>query len=460
MHLILIERRSGVASRRRESHRSKEQSETWSARVVVVRIATASLSLRWWPTLFQVLDVGISIDAPGDWYDIYARPFEHDLLSFELEHGVEVERVEYNRRRLAKLADQKNGGGPLPRLHRSVRADRARAGADTVLVTGPFVTSRPTSRESKIAGARSPVAGASRGSRIRPLPERHALHSGARGCAGRCVPEAGGVSGAVDDAEGNAQPILAEVQALRKDLVACALCGTDVERLPRHGRRENEPRLDQPALHLSAASARDRALPRARGGRAFVNLDPTIGSGGRDDSSRRLSTRVCRSRACENTASGKVGGHGVTFLCPGGSSQQRTQRALVDLTEQAATLARREFGLGMHFGLSVLPSSLTEQYQTALAAAESAVSKGVRLVDAGDALPAENPLGALRRELGERVEENPQTLPARFDRYLEAVAVRCGYRLESGGSAPRGGFRARRGILPRWRCDGSQKFAR
>jgi AraC-like DNA-binding protein len=112
----------------------------------------------------------------------------------------------------------------------------------------------------------------------------------------------------------------------------------------------------------------------------------------------------------------------------------------MDLTEQAASLARRRFGLGMHFGLCALPVSLTEQYQTALAAAESAVSKGVRMVDASDALPAENPLGALRRELGERVEESPKTLPARFDRYLEAVAVRCGYRLDPAGAHLEAGF--------------------
>src|SRR6478736_9223351 len=97
---------------------------------------------------FQVLDVGISIDAPGDWYDIYARPFEDNLLSFELEHGVEVERVEYNRRHLTQARRRKRTVVAHYRGFTDLFVPIApRTGADTVLVTGPFVTSRPTSRE-------------------------------------------------------------------------------------------------------------------------------------------------------------------------------------------------------------------------------------------------------------------------------------------------------------------------
>jgi YesN/AraC family two-component response regulator len=52
-------------------------------------------------------------------------------------------------------------------------------------------------------------------------------------------------------------------------------------------------------------------------------------------------------------------------------------------------------------------------------------------VQAGDDFAAASPLGPLRKELAKLVEENPAVLPARFDRHLDAVAVRSRYRLDS-----------------------------
>jgi AraC-like DNA-binding protein len=83
---------------------------------------------------------------------------------------------------------------------------------------------------------------------------------------------------------------------------------------------------------------------------------------------------------------------------------------------------------------------LSEQVQAALAAAESAVSQGVRLVHATAGQPTESPLAALQRELGTRLEEKPDALPARFDRYLEAVGARCGFRLDPARAYLEAGF--------------------
>jgi AraC-like DNA-binding protein len=90
--------------------------------------------------------------------------------------------------------------------------------------------------------------------------------------------------------------------------------------------------------------------------------------------------------------------------------------------------------------MSVLPLPLSRQYQVALGAAETALSQGVAMVHATEDAPTPTPLGRLRQELGRLVDEKPQALPARFDRFLEAVAVRCGYRLEPARAHVEAGF--------------------
>jgi AraC-like DNA-binding protein len=73
-----------------------------------------------------------------------------------------------------------------------------------------------------------------------------------------------------------------------------------------------------------------------------------------------------------------------------------------------------------------------ESYRSALAAAETALVKGERSVMAGvePTAPAYS-LRHLRSELGKAVEERPELLPARFDRFIEAVGAHSGFRIES-----------------------------
>jgi AraC-like DNA-binding protein len=391
---------------------------------------------------FQVLDVGISIDAPGDWYDIYARPFELDLLSFELEHGVEVERVEYNRRHLTQA---RRLGSTVVAHYRGftdlfVPIVTPR-GADTVLVTGPFATSRPTGRDVQrrwraLAGRPGHPGDPEFAHYLAATLSTLALE-GTRAAAFQKLVES---LAQLMTPEGDAQSLIREVHTLRKDLALARFA----ERMWNVARAMVDEKTSR-AWTSPHCAVRLRALgidsyPEHVVVGLFVNMK-------RDsDPVDELIRRDAFQRACvglgqaSHAASGKIGGHGVTFLCRGQSSEPRTRRHLEDLTLEAESLARRQFGLGMHFGLSTLPGPLTEQYQSALAAAESAVSKNIRVVDASDALPAENPLGALRRELGERIEESPETLPARFDRYIEAVAARCGYRLDPAAAHLEAGF--------------------
>jgi AraC-like DNA-binding protein len=94
-------------------------------------------------------------------------------------------------------------------------------------------------------------------------------------------------------------------------------------------------------------------------------------------------------------------------------------------------MARRRFGLRLHLGIGSTTSSLSVQYQEALAAAESALAQGLRVVTVADRSAGVSPLGRLRRDLAARVEERPDARKARFERYIDAIAAHCGHRLES-----------------------------
>lgn len=145
-------------------------------------------------------------------------------------------------------------------------------------------------------------------------------------------------------------------------------------------------------------------------------------------------------RACVDVAreagemiAGRVGDYGVSFLAAASPSTRHRDRQLLAVAQRAARLARRH-GLRLHVGLSILPRSalLAEQYHVALRAAELALSDGAPIVRTAPRSAEESfPLYHLRKELGQLVQERPGELPARFERYLEAVAVHCGYRLEA-----------------------------
>jgi AraC-like DNA-binding protein len=139
-------------------------------------------------------------------------------------------------------------------------------------------------------------------------------------------------------------------------------------------------------------------------------------------------------RACAELArdagdalSGRIGSHGVTFLCATRGPSPRAHRRLLALADKAAALGRNRYGLDLHVGVSTLTLPLPTQFRAALAAAELALSRGLRLTHAHGVEPAANPLRALRRDLVKLVQESPSALPVRFDGYLAAVAAHCGY---------------------------------
>ena len=131
---------------------------------------------------------------------------------------------------------------------------------------------------------------------------------------------------------------------------------------------------------------------------------------------------------------GPVGDHGVVFLCAEGGSVRRRRQKMLDLAERASATARRRFRLSVHSGTaSASPTTpLSQSYQAALGAAERALVEGIRVVSA-DRMQRQpvHSLRHLRHALGRAVEEQPDQLGAQFDRYVEAVAAPCGYRIEA-----------------------------
>jgi AraC-like DNA-binding protein len=176
--------------------------------------------------------------------------------------------------------------------------------------------------------------------------------------------------------------------------------------------------------------------------------------GARDDSDpvdemirRRLFQRACARWAFAkgNMVSGPVGDHGVAFLVAPESSERRTQSKLIELGDRATQLARSRFRLKLHigFGGGAGGSSLPLRYESALAAAEMALATGQRSASLSDAASVG---GRALRDARTQIAEQPDIpvgkLAARFDRYLELVAVHCGYRIEPATPHMESGFEA------------------
>jgi AraC-like DNA-binding protein len=131
---------------------------------------------------------------------------------------------------------------------------------------------------------------------------------------------------------------------------------------------------------------------------------------------------------------GKVGDRGVVFLSGSSSSSQAKRSRLLEIADRAAKLGRRDFALALHFGAASAPGSqpLSRAYLAALSAAEAAFTRGERFVISDPRSAYRTPsLRELRRELSSMVEERPDLLGPRFERYLEAVSARFGDRVEA-----------------------------
>jgi AraC-like DNA-binding protein len=378
--------------------------------------------------------MAVTVWERGQWLEIRERPDDVSLMGLEMEHGRAIDRTAYNVRcldlacRRHRTVVGQHGGFsdlfvPIPIGGR----------AESVLVTGPFATERPTSASvidtwRALTGRQGHPADPEFSHYVTVTLSTLVLEGEQLARYRRLVE----CVACLMANEQSSEDLFGEIESLADALAPTRL----VDRMWRAAHAMVDRRIARiwfsahretrlPALGLTSA-------PEMVVVALFVNRDryrDPVEEILRRDEFQRTCAQLARSAG--NVISGRVGDHGVTFLGgpSGRMSPDRLRRKLLDLSEQAAALARRRFGFALHMGVSGKTGSLLAQYDEAMAAAESALSRGTGLVTASDRSPETSSLRRLRRELL-AFEEQPGALPARFDRYLEAVALRSGHRLD------------------------------
>src|SRR5450432_1355997 len=98
--------------------------------------------------VFEWLDIGLTLWERGGWHEIHERPYALDVLGFELEHGVEAERLTHNRQSLLKARRSKETVVAKHAGFTDLFVPVCVGGrVDGVLVAGPFATERPRSAD-------------------------------------------------------------------------------------------------------------------------------------------------------------------------------------------------------------------------------------------------------------------------------------------------------------------------
>jgi AraC-like DNA-binding protein len=392
---------------------------------------------------FDTLGIAVTLLDARSWYPIHET---RNIVSFELEHGVENPRIGYNDRSMKEVLRRRSAviGKYAGFSDLFVPVTRNKQ-VCAILVAGPFGTAPPTSGEIL--------------DRWRGLTARHGHLSDPEFASyvsttlatvvfeGRRLRTFKSLMASFAElvsGEGNAERSMSRAERARKDLAEV----TFVPRMWEAARTLVDPRTGR----ILASEQREpqlRALGIARvPEHALVGL--IAGDKDESDPVETLLRRDAFQRACVrlaraegDVACGRVGDHGVTFLLPPERSETRTRALLTRIGERAALLARQTFHLRLHLGFGPVTrvGALPARHQAALTAAEEALSRGVSAVFASES--GERPahvLRSLRRQLGQLLREPPSSVAARFDRYLEVVAAHSGYRLELAQAHLESGF--------------------
>jgi AraC-like DNA-binding protein len=381
--------------------------------------------------VFETLRVSAAVWEHGvEWFTIHLEP---NVSAFELEHGIDTERGLYNdghcreamRRRVAMRGEHSGYADLFVPIV-------ARGQATSILVSGPFALSRPTAtdilgRWQKLTGRQGHPSDPEFASYLAMTLSTLVLDGGKAAAFQRllrCLVLLMAGEGKADALANEAAVLRAGLEHARHAEYVWEVVRTMVD--------ERSSMIWQSAFRatdlakLGLERAPDHVLV-ALAESARPSSDPV------DDAVRCHALQrsaVDLAREDGGVIAGQVGDHGVVFLSAASGPAHQRRRKLEALAERASRLARRTFGLSLHFGMAIDPAPLSHGYQSALGAAESALAKGVGIV-AVDA-PAGNAsvsLWDLRSELGHVLEESPERMSARFDRYIEAVALHCGYRM-------------------------------
>jgi AraC-like DNA-binding protein len=385
---------------------------------------------------FQVLGVSASIWEHGsEWLPIHSEP---TIVPFEIHYDKWTLRKDYNTARLGEVLRKKRTVLGRHAGHLDIFAPIVIEGAITgILVSGPLAVGRPSAAELDeqwrgLTGRRAHptdpgfAAFAEMTLSVLTLQKKDVpafvelVDSVAELLAGR----------------DHAGPLLNRIEVLRTRLERARAA----ERSWRAAREMLDERSSQlwqdlfshkNLLGLGLSRTPDDVLVGLTAAKS-ASLDP-VDELVRRDAFQRSCVELAE-KAGEAIA-GRVGDHGVVFLCSGSraSLQSRKQR-LRSLADKAEALADRSFGLRAYFGAgSLAPTEpLYRRYHAALDAAELAVAKSERIYFASPGGVREGPsLRRMRQELSALAEEHPDQLSPRFDRYVEAVTAEFGHRLEA-----------------------------
>jgi len=390
------------------------------------------------PSIFIDLHLSASlleIPAPGEWIwqPIHIVP---DVSSFELAHGVENRRSEYNYRAVTQVfRDDKIVMGQHAGFYDLFVPISDAVRTRCAIVAGPFAIARPSNGD--LLGRWRWLTG-SHGRASDPEFAHYLSMTLATvtlkstwvaalkrllQCLSRLLAE-----------QGDAQRVAAEISTLRSEVAGARFAETMWEaargivdertwrtwQSPWRARELADMGVTKPLGHVVVGlliSRKNEADP----------VDDLL----RRDTFQRACVAWARRRG--GILCGRVGEHGVVIVSSDPGTGSRLRAKLLEIGAGVATIAKRH-GLRLHLGVSAPDDerSVPARYQAALLAAEEALSRGLPVVhaEARRNPSGVSPLGELRRQLAAAMTEAPHVLSLRFGRYLEAVAVHCGYRLE------------------------------
>jgi AraC-like DNA-binding protein len=380
---------------------------------------------------FEMLCVSAAVYDADLWYPIHSEP---GVATFEVEHGVELTRDAYNKAHIAQARrDQEPVLGQHAGFNDFFVPIATSAKSCPVLVTGPFAAKWPTAEEiverwRSMTGRQAHPGDPEFSDYLATTLCTLVLDDDRVATFGRWLSRVA----ALMAGKGRADVLFKQAEPMRDRLEEARFIDRMWEMArsmvdERTTRSWSSPYLKLGLEHVGLPRVPDQALVALAVSRK-LEAEPVA----------ELLRRYAFQRACadlarrtQNLISGRIGDYGVMFLSTVAPGQRRKNWSQ-DTADKAHAVARR-FDLELHFGASSLPNSapLSEHYAAALGAAESALTRGARTRSSSPR--PERPgfvLGELRRELARIVAEKPRLLPTHFERYLETVAIRCGFRFE------------------------------
>jgi AraC-like DNA-binding protein len=384
-------------------------------------------------SVFPSLRVSASLWDGKYWWPLHA---ERSVISFEHDHGVEAKRWSYNERHFREILRR-------PRAMRGSHAGYSdlfvpvmlggRVAA--ILAAGPFALTRPTSagileQWHRLTGRYAHPSDPEFDAYLRSALGTLVLDGEKAACFEELLCSYALLLGG----EKRADELTNAALRLRSELLQSRMVEQSwgAVREMVHERSSlthyNQARAYD-LRHLGLSRAANQVLVGLAMGR--VRDGDAVDYAVRREAFQRTCVHIAREAG--DTLAGQVGDHGVVFVSAAGGPARQAMNKPVGLSKTAAATAQRRFGLSVHFGACMAPRSapLGRCYQAALGAAEAALTQGARLVTAElrEDLPSHS-LSDLRERLSRDVHERPSLLAVQFERYLEAVGMHCGYRLE------------------------------